>query len=226
LERIDVARPTGKCRLIDIEPVLRTAALGADVKAATKVEVLCSPDHWLTSMVLLYAASTDALSSRFLNDIRVLLDAAFAGEFTDTDWAHAVGGMHVWVIGSGGLISHGALVERHVVCSGQTLHVGYVEAIATAEAHRRKGYGTMVMKRLGELIRERYELGVLSTGAHGFYETLGWERWHGPTSVKSPRGLERTPADDGGIMILRTLRSPVLDVSGDITCDWRVGDVW
>ena len=69
-------------------------------------------------MVALHSASTDALSSRFLHDIRMLLDAAFAGDFTDEDWTHAVGGMHVWVIGSRGLISHGSLVKRAVVCSG------------------------------------------------------------------------------------------------------------
>lgn len=177
-------------------------------------------------MVELHSARTDALSIRFLHDIRMLLDATFAGDFTDEDWTHAVGGMHAWVIGSRGLISHGSLVECTVVCSGQTLDVGYVEAVATAEAHRRKGYGTMVMKRLGELIQERYVLGVLSTGAHSFYEALGWERWRGPTFVSSPRSRERTPEDDGGIMILRTPRSPVLDVAGDIVCDWRVGDVW
>jgi aminoglycoside 2'-N-acetyltransferase I len=181
---------------------------------------------YTVSMVELHSASTDALSSRFLDDIRTLLDAAFGGDFTDEDWAHAIGGIHVWLIGSRGLISHGSLVERTVVCSGQTLHVGYVEAVATAEAHRRKGYGTMVMKHLGELIRERYELGVLSTGTHSFYEALDWERWRGPTFVDGPRGRERTLEDDGGVMILRTARSPVLDVLGDIACDWRAGDVW
>ena len=177
-------------------------------------------------MIELHSAATDTLSSRFLHDIRMLLDTAFAGDFTDEDWAHAIGGMHVWLIDSVGLIGHGSLVERTVVCSGQPLHVGYVEAVATAEAHRRKGYGTMVMKRLCELIRQRYELGALSTGTHGFYELLGWERWRGPTFVNGPRGRERTLEDDGGVMILRTSRSPVLDVTGHIVCDWREGDVW
>ena len=106
------------------------------------------------------------------------------------------------------------------------MHVGYVEAVATAEAHRRKGYGTMVMKSLGEMIRERYELGVLSTAAHSFYEALGWERWRGPTFVNSPRGRERTPDDDISVMILRTPRSPRLDLDGFLVCDWRPGDVW
>jgi aminoglycoside 2'-N-acetyltransferase I len=82
------------------------------------------------------------------------------------------------------------------------------------------------MKHIGELICERYALGALSTGTHAFYETLGWERWRGPTFVDSPRGRERTPDDDGDIMILRTPRSPGLDLDGDIVCDWRLGDVW
>ena len=177
-------------------------------------------------MVALDSASTDDLPPRFLRDVRRFLDDAFAGAFTDDDWAHAQSGMHVWLIDSCGLISHGSLVERTLICSNHTMRVGYVEAVATAEAHRRKGYGTIVMKHLGELIRARYQLGVLSTGAHSFYESLGWERWRGPTFVDGARGHERTPEDDGGIMILRTPRSPIINVAGDIVCDWRVGDVW
>ena len=48
----------------------------------------------------------------------------------------------------------------------------------------------------------------------------------GPTFVNGPRGRERTLEDDDGIMIVRTSRSPVLDVTGHIVCDWREGDVW
>ena len=97
-------------------------------------------------MVALHAASTTALSPAFLHDVRTLLDTAFEGDFTDEDWDHAIGGVHVRLIGSRGLISHGSLVERTLVCSGKTLHVGYVEAVATAASHRRKGYGARVMK--------------------------------------------------------------------------------
>ena len=82
------------------------------------------------------------------------------------------------------------------------------------------------MGRIGELIQESYPLGVLSTGAYAFYESLGWERWRGPTFVDGPAGRVRTPADDGDIMILRTPRSPQLDLDGAIVCDWRLGDVW
>jgi aminoglycoside 2'-N-acetyltransferase I len=177
-------------------------------------------------MVTLHAASSAALGSSFLQDVRSLLDTAFEGGFSDEDWQHTIGGVHVWLIGSCGVISYGSLIERTLVCSGRTLRVGYVESVATAAAHRRSGYGSTVMKHIGELIRARYALGALSTGTHAFYETLGWERWRGPTFVDSPRGRCRTPDYDGAIMILRTPRSPSVDLDGDIVCDWRLGDVW
>jgi aminoglycoside 2'-N-acetyltransferase I len=177
-------------------------------------------------MVTLHVAPTDGLSPSLMRDVQTLLDTAFEGDFTDDDWDHAIGGVHVWLIGACGVISHGSVVERTLVCSGRKLRVGYVEAVATAASHRRQGYGARVMEHLGALIRERYPLGALSTGALAFYQTLGWERWRGPTFVDSPTGRDRTPNDDGDVMILRTERSPRLDLDGDIVCDWRPGDVW
>lgn len=177
-------------------------------------------------MVTVHTATTELIDSSFLLHLRRFLDAAFAGDFADEDWDHATGGVHVWLTDSSDLISHGSIVERTLVCSGQTVRVGYIEAVATAIAHRHQGHGTTVMRRIGELIRERYPLGALSTGSHRFYESLGWERWRGPTFVNGPRGRERTRDDDGGIMILRTAGSPRLDPDGEIACDWRPGDVW
>ena len=82
------------------------------------------------------------------------------------------------------------------------------------------------MSRIGELIRERYRLGALSTGVHAFYESLGWERWLGPTFVTGMDGVVRTPDDDDDVLILRTPSSPQFDLRGDMICDWRSGDVW
>jgi aminoglycoside 2'-N-acetyltransferase I len=180
-----------------------------------------------TSVVAtLYVARTDALAPVFLNELRRLLDDAYNDGFSDDDWDHTIGGIHVWVADRDGLISHASVVERTLVCSGQMLRVGYVEAVATSAARRRQGHGTTVMQRVGDVIRERFALGGLSTGAHGFYEALGWERWRGLTFVDGPLGRQPTPDDDDGIMILRTTRSPHLDLEGDIVCDWRSGDVW
>ena len=137
-----------------------------------------------------------------------MLDAAFDGDFSDEDWDHAIGGVHIWLKGSRGLISHASLVERTLSSSGETMRVGYVEAVATVAAERHKGYAVTVMTHIDELIHQHYALGALSAGTHGLYESLGWELWRGPTSVDGPRGRERTPDDDGGVMILRTPRSP------------------
>ena len=177
-------------------------------------------------MTRLHFASSNAVTPTLLLDFRALLYAAFDGDFSDDDWAHALGGTHVWIDAPDGVVSHGALVERTLVCSGQIVRVGYVEAIATAPACRRRGYASEVLGRINDLIREQYALGALSTGVPAFYERLGWERWRGPTFVNGPRGLERTPDDDGGILILRTPRSAELDLDADIVADWRAGDVW
>jgi aminoglycoside 2'-N-acetyltransferase I len=182
-------------------------------------------------MVRLDTGSTDTLSAAFLRDLRTLLDAAFDGDFSDDDWAHTIGGVHVWIArdsGSGSeLISHGSVVPRTMTCDGHALRVGYVEAVATVADRRREGHGSAVMARLNEVIGERYDLGVLSTGTPEFYETIGWERWRGPTFVDTPdAGRQRTADDDGGVMILRTPRSPRVDLDGAIVCDWRPGDVW
>ena len=139
-------------------------------------------------MFTLHDAPTAALTPAQIAEIRALLDAAFDGEFSADDWAHAVGGRHVWVRGPEGVVSHGSVVERTLVCSGQALRVGYVEAVATAATHRRRGHGAAVMRRLGEYVTAQYALGALSTGTFDFYAPLGWERWRGPTFVDGPDG--------------------------------------
>lgn len=148
------------------------------------------------------------------------------GDFDETDWQHAVGGIHVLVEDDGEIRSHAAVVARDIEASGHLLDTGYVEAVATWPEHQRRGYGSAAMEDVGAVIRERYELGALGTGRLEFYERLGWERWHGATYVREVDGLRRTPEDDGAILILRTRRTPPLDLTAGIVCDWRPGDVW
>ena len=75
-------------------------------------------------------------------------------------------------------------------------------------------------------IRDRFELGALGTGRLHFYERLGWRTWTGPTSVRTPQGTQRTPDEDGYVMVLPTPSSPPLDLAARISCEWRPGDVW
>jgi len=66
---------------------------------------------------------------------------------------------------------------------------------------------------------------VLSASDEGrsLYQALGWQAWRGRAFVQSPSGIERTPDEDGGILLLS---GPSLDLDGSLACDWRSGDVW
>jgi len=94
-----------------------------------------------------------------------------------------------------------------------------VKRRAPSRRHR-----SVVMRAITAIVRAAYALGALGTGAFGFYERLGWERWRGPSFVRTPEGLVRTEADDGFLMVLQT--PPPLDLDAPISCDWRTGDVW
>jgi aminoglycoside 2'-N-acetyltransferase I len=175
---------------------------------------------------MLHTAPTNACNATFLTTLRRFLEEAFEGRLSEEDWNHALGGVHVWIAGADGLISHASVVERTIVHAGRSLKAGYVESVATVATLRRQGHAASVMAYINDVIRERYDVGALSTGTPAFYATLGWELWRGPTHVQAPQGVERTPDDDGSIMILRTPRTPALDLDADIICDWRPGEVW
>lgn len=161
--------------------------------------------------------------------LRDLLWTAFPpGEesFTEDDWDHALGGVHIVQEVGGRIVSHASVVERELHVAGRPLRTGYVEAVASDPAHQGRGYGTVVMRDVNAYIRDRFELGALGTGLHHFYERLGWVTWRGPSSVRTHDGLVRTADEDGSILVLRTPSSPDLDLIAPITCDWRPGDVW
>jgi aminoglycoside 2'-N-acetyltransferase I len=82
------------------------------------------------------------------------------------------------------------------------------------------------MQAVDAWIDEQFELGVLGTGRHAFYERLGWMTWRGQAFVRTPDGSRRTPDEEGFILVRRTPSTPRLDLGGSISCDWRPGDVW
>jgi aminoglycoside 2'-N-acetyltransferase I len=171
-------------------------------------------------------ATTSALDAAALAELRRFLDEAFAGAFSDDDWEHALGGVHVLGREAGALVAHASVVERRLSLDGRALRAGYVEAVAVRADRRRRGYGRTVMEAIGEMLVGPYELGALSAGgdAARLYRSLGWRRWEGRTWVDGPDGLERTPEDDDGVHVLPLATEPVL--TGDLVCDWRAGDVW
>ena len=157
---------------------------------------------------------------------RRLMDVAFEGDYDDEDWDHGLGGLHFTVEDGDDVLAHASVVEREIHVDGRPFRAGYVESVATAPARQGEGLGTAVMRAAGEHIRQAYELGVLGTGEHHFYERVGWERWQGPTFVRHPDGPVRSEEDDDGVMVLRTGPSESIDLTSPISCETRSGDDW
>jgi aminoglycoside 2'-N-acetyltransferase I len=174
----------------------------------------------------LTVAHTGQLDPATLESARALLDAAFGGEFSDADWEHALGGMHAVAVDGDRLVAHGSVVQRHMVHRGRALRVGYVEAVAVADDHRRRGLASAVMEELEQIIRGGYDLGALSASDAGaaLYLSRGWQRWRGTTWALTPEGRVRTAEEDDALFVLSGRAD--LDLEGDLTCDWRDGDLW
>lgn len=169
---------------------------------------------------------TSDLDTETLHSARRLLDDAYAGEFTDADWEHTLGGMHALIVHRGALIAHAAVIQRRLLYGDAALRCGYVEGVAVQESWRGQGLGNAVMDAAEQVIRGAYQVGALSASGAGerLYRPRGWLNWRGRTSVLAPEGFLRTPDDDGAVFVL-----PVgtdLDPDSDLACDWRDGDVW
>jgi aminoglycoside 2'-N-acetyltransferase I len=173
---------------------------------------------------------TTELAPEEITAIRQLLALAFGPEederFGEHDWEHALGGMHFVLDLDGVIVGHASVVERELQIDGRALRTGYVEAVGVAPDRQGAGFGSQVMTDVNAWITERFELGALGTGRHRFYERLGWRTWAGPTSVRTVEGTQRTPDEDGDILVLETPSSPPLDLGAAISCEWRPGDVW
>lgn len=170
--------------------------------------------------------TTAEVPPELLAAARDLCDRAFAGRFDETDWDHALGGWHALALDGPDLVAHAAVVDRVLHVGGRPFRAGYVEAVATEPARQGTGLGSLVMTPLAAVIRAETELGALSTGAPGFYQRLGWERWRGPTYVRRDGQPVRTPEEDDGVMVLRHGPSQALDLGAGIACDQREGDDW
>jgi aminoglycoside 2'-N-acetyltransferase I len=171
-------------------------------------------------------AHTADLDLATLEAAKALLEAVFAGEMTDHDWEHALGGVHALAWERDELIGHASVVQRRLLHGGRALRTGYVEGVGVRADRRRRGHGAAMMDALERVVRDAYDLGALGATdeAADFYAARGWQLWRGPTSTLTPDGLARTEGDDGCIYVLAV--AVPLDLSAELTCDWRDGDVW
>ncbi|MFG2980908.1 GNAT family N-acetyltransferase [Streptomyces sp. NPDC048258] len=172
-------------------------------------------------------AHTSQLEQGELGEIRALLDGAFEGDFSDEDFEHGLGGMHVLVREGGELVGHGSVVQRRVVHRGRALRVGYVEGVGVRADRRRRGIGSAVMAGLEAVIGRAYVLGALSASEDGasLYERRGWAVWGGPIGVLGPQGPERLPEEEGSTYVWVPPGGALPDPAGRLDFDWRNGDV-
>jgi aminoglycoside 2'-N-acetyltransferase I len=179
----------------------------------------------VTAVPQIRTAHTADLDAATLKAARTLLDNAFRS-FDDHDWDHTLGGIHALAWQATTLVGHGSVVQRRLLYGGRALRTGYVEAVAVHADVRRRGIASMLMAELERIIRGAYELGALSaTGdAQALYRGRGWQLWQGPSYALTPAGSQRTEDDDGAIYVFPV--AVALDVTRELTCDWRDGDVW
>ncbi|HET9739541.1 MAG TPA: GNAT family N-acetyltransferase [Solirubrobacteraceae bacterium] len=161
-----------------------------------------------------------------LHAARAMLEAVFEGDFEDADWEHSLGGMHALAWDGDELVGHASLIQRRLLHGGRALRAGYVEGVGVRADRQRQGYGGAMMDALERIIRAAYDLGALGATDDGarLYLARGWQRWRGPTSAITPDGVVRTAEEDAFIYVLPGAAE--LDLSGELACDWRDGDVW
>jgi aminoglycoside 2'-N-acetyltransferase I len=124
----------------------------------------------------------------------------------------------------GEIITHALWITRWLQVKGSPIiKTAYVEAVATEEGHRRKGYASAVMTCLADQIQD-HEIGGLSPAETTLYVNLGWEYWQGPLYARKGKRWLLVP--DETFMIFRTLKTPPLDTRSPISIEWREGEIW
>jgi aminoglycoside 2'-N-acetyltransferase I len=179
----------------------------------------------MVPMAEVRTAHTADLDAATLAAVRALLDDVF-DDLTDQDFEHALGGVHALVWEGAELVGHASVIQRRLLNGGRALRTGYVEGVGVRAGRRGRGYGSAMMDALERVVRGAYELGALGATDAGavFYAARGWRLWQGPTSALTPAGVTRTEEEDGCIFVL-PLAVP-LDLTTELTCDWRDGDPW
>jgi aminoglycoside 2'-N-acetyltransferase I len=174
----------------------------------------------------LVTAHTADLDKSTLAAAEALVATAFGDLWNEHDWDHTLGGVHALVWEGDELVGHASVVQRRLLHAGRALRTGFVEGVAVRADHRRRGHANAMMGALERVIEDAYDLGALCAAdpAARIYVARGWELWRGPTSTLTPTGIVRTPEEDGAVYVLHV--TAPLDLAGELTCDWRDGDVW
>ena len=135
------------------------------------------------------------------------------------------GGRHFLAYHGETLVSHAVVTTRWLQVEGRpVMRTAFVDAVSTVPEHQGRGYGSAVMRHLGENIDD-YAIGCLETDRIGFYRRLGWEVWQGPLAGRSDQGLIPTP-DQKGVMVLRLANTPQLSFDEPLSVECQAERIW
>jgi aminoglycoside 2'-N-acetyltransferase I len=81
-----------------------------------------------------------------------------------------------------------------------------------------------MMAVLERFVRSGYQLGALGASIEGsrLYVSRGWQLWRGRISAMTPDGIRPMPA---ATVYVLPVSVPV-DVSAELTSDWRPASLW
>jgi len=174
----------------------------------------------------LVVAHTAHLEPATLAAARSMLHEAFDGTFTDDDWEHCLGGVHAIVLEGDAPVAHAAVVQRRLLHRGRALRSGYVEGVAVRADRRGQGHAATAMDAVEAICAAAYDIAALGATdrALGFYTARGWLPWRGTCSALTPDGIVSTPDDAESLFVFPG--DCEIDVGGEITCDYRPGELW
>lgn len=130
-------------------------------------------------------------------------------------------GRHVLAYLDSRLVGHAVRTTRWAQIEGRpSFKTAYIDAVTTDAALQGRSIGSEVMRQIAAVVfAEDYEICALETDRAGFYTRLGWEVWPGPLAGRKAEEWVPTPEAQGHVLILRTPRTPELDLSAALSIE-------
>ncbi len=138
--------------------------------------------------------------------------------------ADAVDPTHLLGRLDGQLVGHVLRTTRRLwLADGTCLMTAHLDSVAVEPDLQGRGIGSSLIERVAAEFGE-FDIGTLSTERQSFYTRLGWESWKGQTARR--RETEDVPTPGQPVMVLRTIRTPPLDLNSLLVIEARGGNSW
>ena len=175
---------------------------------------------------ILQVRETHELNAELRADIIRICEEAHASDFQRL-FEFVPHGRHVLGYLGDQLVGHAVRTTRWAQPEGHPLlKTAYIDAVTTHVDHQGKGLGSLLMRRIINVVAEEdYLLSALETDKAGFYTRLGWKVWLGPLAGRGEAGLIPTPEAQGNVLVYLLPKSPKINLHGLLTIE-NQGRFW